>query len=74
MLLMPENKAKLISVLTYHVVPGKIMSGDIAGKTAMVKTIQGSELNVDATNGVKVNQAMVVTADVEASNGGDPCD
>ena len=56
-------------MLTYHVVPGKIMSGDIAGKMAMVETVQGSELSVDATDGVKVDEARVISADIEASNG-----
>ncbi len=68
-LLKPENKDKLVAILTYHVVPGKIMSADIAGKTAMVKTVEGSKLNVDATNGVKVDEATVITADIETSNG-----
>lgn len=68
-LLKPENKDQLVAVLTYHVVPGKIMSSDIAGQTAMVKTVQGSDLSVDATDGVKVDEATVVSADVEASNG-----
>jgi len=69
MLLKPENKAKLQAILTYHVVPGKIMSSQIAGKKAMVKTVQGSELAVDATNGVSVDNARVVKADIEAKNG-----
>ena len=68
-LLKPENKEKLVAVLTYHVVSGKIMSADIAGKTAMVETVEGSKLNVDATNGVKVDEATVITADIETSNG-----
>ena len=68
-LLKPENKETLVAVLTYHVVPGKIMSGDIAGKTAMVETVQGGKLSVDATNGVKVDEATVIAADIEASNG-----
>jgi len=68
-LLKPENKDQLVAVLTYHVVPGKIMSSDIAGKKAEVATVQGSELSVDATNGVMVDNAMVVAADIEASNG-----
>ena len=68
-LLKPENKDKLIGILTYHVLPGKVMSGDIAGKKAMVATVQGSKLSVDATNGVKVDEAMVTTADIETSNG-----
>ena len=68
-LLKPENKAKLAAVLTYHVIPGTVMAADIAGKTLNVKTVQGGELAIDATNGVKVNNATVVTADVVASNG-----
>ncbi len=68
-LLKPENKEKLVAVLTYHVVPGKIMSGDIAGKTASVKTVQGGELSVDATDGVRVDNAKVISADIETSNG-----
>ena len=68
-LLKPENKDKLIGILTYHVVPGKVMSGDIAGKKEMVETVQGGKLSVDATNGVKVDEAMVTKADIETSNG-----
>lgn len=68
-LLKPENKDQLAAILTYHVVPGKIMSGDIAGKEAEVATVQGGELDVNATDGVKVNDATVVAADVQASNG-----
>jgi uncharacterized surface protein with fasciclin (FAS1) repeats len=51
------------------VVPGKIMSGDIANKRVGAETIQGGTLNVDAMSGVKVNDARVVAADVEADNG-----
>jgi len=69
MLLMPENKDKLVAVLTYHVLSGKVMSGDIAGKRVAPETVQGRPIAVDATNGVMVNDARVVTADVEASNG-----
>ncbi|BAQ17940.1 secreted and surface protein containing fasciclin-like repeats [Methyloceanibacter caenitepidi] len=68
-LLKPENKDKLVAILTYHVVPGKIMSGDISGKSSEVKTVQGDTLNVDATDGVKVDEAKVVKADIDASNG-----
>ena len=68
-LLKPENKDQLISVLTYHVVAGKIMSSDIAGTTAMVESVQGSELDVNATDGVTVDGATVVTADIETDNG-----
>jgi len=69
MLLKPENKAKLQAILTYHVVSGKIMSGQIAGKRAMVKTVQGGELTVDATRGVMIDDANVVKADIVTTNG-----
>ena len=68
-LLKPENKEQLVAVLTYHVVPGKIMSTDIAGKTAEVDSVQGSALSVDATDGVRVDNATVVAADIETDNG-----
>ncbi|NOE26079.1 MULTISPECIES: fasciclin domain-containing protein [Ruegeria] len=68
-LLKPENKDQLVAILTYHVVPAKVMSGDIAGKRAKVLTVQGDRLSVNAKNGVKVNDAKVVQADIEASNG-----
>jgi uncharacterized surface protein with fasciclin (FAS1) repeats len=68
-LLKPENKAKLASILTYHVIPSKVMAADIAGKKMHVKTVQGTEVDVDATSGVKVGGATVVTADVVTSNG-----
>ncbi len=68
-LLKPENKDKLVSILTYHVVPGKVMSSDLAGKETMATTVQGSEVDINAINGVTVDGANVVTADVEASNG-----
>ena len=68
-LLKPENKAKLQSVLTYHVVPGKVMSRD-AVKLNSAKTAQGSSINIKAMdNGVMVNDAHVVKADIAASNG-----
>ncbi|MEM9763797.1 MAG: fasciclin domain-containing protein [Pseudomonadota bacterium] len=68
-LLKPENRDTLVAVLTYHVLPGKVMSGDIAGQTLSPATVQGSTLAIDATDGVKVNNATVIAADVEASNG-----
>ena len=68
-LLKPENKAQLVKILTYHVVPSKIMAKDIAGKKAEVASVQGNKISVDATNGVKVDGAKVVGADVAASNG-----
>ena len=68
-LLKPENKDQLVAILTYHVIPGKVMSADIAGKTASVTTVQGSSLSIDATSGVMVDNAMVITADIITSNG-----
>jgi uncharacterized surface protein with fasciclin (FAS1) repeats len=68
-LLKPENREQLVAILTYHVVPAKVMSADIVGKTATAKTLSGGELAIDATDGVTVNDAHVVTADIEASNG-----
>ncbi|NEP80733.1 MAG: fasciclin domain-containing protein [Okeania sp. SIO3B3] len=67
-LLLPENKDKLVKVLTYHVVPGKVMSGDL--ESGMVKTVEGSEVKIKVSDaGVKVGKANVVKADVPASNG-----
>ena len=68
-LLKPENKAKLVSILTYHVLPAKVMAADIAGKKMGAKTVQGSEIAVDAMSDVKINTANVVSADIAASNG-----
>jgi len=68
-LLMPENKDQLVAVLTYHVVPGKVMSADIAGQQMMVATVQGGEVDINATDGVMVDGATVISADIEASNG-----
>ena len=68
-LLLPENKDQLVAILTYHVVPGKVMSADLAGKELAVATVNGAEVAIDATDGVSVNGANVVTADIEASNG-----
>jgi uncharacterized surface protein with fasciclin (FAS1) repeats len=69
-LLKPENKDELVAVLTYHVVPGKVMSSDLAGSEIMAETVQGSSLDIDATgDSVTVDEATVVTADIEASNG-----
>ena len=69
MLLMPENKDKLVDILTYHVLAGQVMAADIAGKVTTVEMLNGGKATVDAENGVKINEANVVTADVMASNG-----
>ena len=69
-LLKPENKAQLQKVLTYHVVSGNVMSGDLKGKTTNAKTVEGSAVRIDASgNAVKVDDAVVTQADVSASNG-----
>ena len=61
------DKAKLTAILTYHVVPGVVMSKDV--KPGMVKTVQGSALNVTTMGGVKVNDANVTAVDIVADNG-----
>jgi uncharacterized surface protein with fasciclin (FAS1) repeats len=67
-LLKPENKAKLAAILTYHVVAGKVLAADV--KTGMVKTVQGTDLDVKVTSaGVTVNDAKVVKTDIVGSNG-----
>ena len=63
------DKEALTKVLTYHVVPGKIMSGDLAGKSMSVATVEGSDIKVNAMSGVKINNANVVKADIVTSNG-----
>ena len=68
-LLEPANKDKLAAVLTYHVIPGKVMSGDIAGQTLNVDTVNGQAIAVDATDGVMINNATVTSADIATSNG-----
>jgi uncharacterized surface protein with fasciclin (FAS1) repeats len=68
-LLKPENKKQLVAILTYHVVPGKVMSKDLAGKKTMAKTVNGAQVSINATNGVNVDNAKVVKADINASNG-----
>lgn len=66
-LLLPENVAVLTSILTYHVVPGLVMSADVmAGDVA---TVEGSTIAIATDNGVTVNGANVTTVDVTASNG-----
>jgi uncharacterized surface protein with fasciclin (FAS1) repeats len=68
-LLKPENKTKLAAILTYHVMPGMVMSKDIAGKKLQAATVQGQQISIDATKGVTVDGANVVKADIETSNG-----
>jgi uncharacterized surface protein with fasciclin (FAS1) repeats len=66
-LLLPENVAVLTAILTYHVVPGQVMSTDVtAGDVA---SVEGSTIAITTDGGVKVNGANVVAVDVAASNG-----
>lgn len=67
-LLKPENKEKLVAVLTYHVVPGKVMAADVV-KLDSAKTVNGKAVDIDTASGVKVDNATVTATDVAASNG-----
>ncbi len=68
-LLKPENKDKLVAVLTYHVVPGKVMANDVAVKKMDAKTVQGGDIKVNGMNGVRINDSMVTKADIVTDNG-----
>lgn len=59
---------KLKKILTYHVVSGKVMAADVV-KLTSAKTVEGSEVKIDAKNGVKINDSTVTTPDVAADNG-----
>jgi uncharacterized surface protein with fasciclin (FAS1) repeats len=68
-LLLPENKAKLVQILTYHVVAGKVMAADVV-KVDSATTLEGAMVNVMVTDGgVKINNANVVKTDIKTSNG-----
>ena len=68
-LLKPENKAKLASILTYHVVPGKVMAADVV-KLKSAKTVEGQSVKIAVTGGkVSVDGANVTSTDIAASNG-----
>ncbi len=68
-LLLPENKDKLVSILTYHVVAGKVMSTDVVNLSS-ADTVQGSAVSISTTDsGVQVNDATVIATDVQATNG-----
>ena len=66
-LLLPENVGVLTSILTYHVVSGKVMSTDIMAGD--VPSVEGSAITLTTDYGVQVNDALVISADIEASNG-----
>jgi len=68
-LLLPENKDKLVAILTYHVVPGKVMAKDVVALDSAA-TVEGQSVSISASDsGVRVNDANVVATDVMASNG-----
>jgi len=65
-----KDKAKLIAILTFHVIPGKVLAKDVVGLNGKsVKTVQGGTLKVDTTSGVKIGSATVVKPDIACSNG-----
>jgi len=65
----PENKEKLSAILLLHVLPGAVVSTDVAGKQLDATTAGGTTVAVDGTNGVTVDGARVVTADIACTNG-----
>lgn len=68
-LLKPENKAKLVAILTYHVVPGKVLAAQVT-KMSSAKTVNGESLNISVNNGsVMVDNAKVIKTDILCSNG-----
>ena len=68
-LLKPENRAKLTAILTYHVVPGRVMAADVV-KLSKAKTAQGSEAKIRVEDGkVYVDDAQVTATDIKAGNG-----
>ena len=67
-LLKPENKDKLTAILTYHVLPGKVMSTDLA-EGMKASTVNGAEVMITLDGGAKVNGAVISAPDVAASNG-----
>jgi len=68
-LLKPENKEKLVAILTYHVVPGKVMARDVVSLTS-AKTVNGKSVTISQQNGaVMVDNARVIKTDIAASNG-----
>lgn len=68
-LMKPENRDQLVAVLTYHVVPGRVMAGDLAGRQLQAETVNGNRLDIDGRGAVKVNDANVLEADINATNG-----
>ncbi|MEH2121490.1 fasciclin domain-containing protein [Nostoc sp.] len=63
-----QDIPKLKKILTYHVVSGKVLAADVV-KLKTATTVEGSDVKIDASNGVKINDAKVATPDVAADNG-----
>lgn len=68
-LVKPENKDQLTAILLLHVLPGAVRSTDVAGKQLNAETAGGATVHVDGADGVTVDGAKVVTADIACSNG-----
>ncbi len=68
-LVMPKNKEKLTEILTHHVISGKVMAADVAGKMMHPASVSGETLDIDGANGVTVSGASVTSADIECTNG-----
>ena len=68
-LVKPENKDKLTAILLLHVLPGQVMAADVTGKVMDAATAGGATVHVDGTDGVTVDGAKVVTADIACTNG-----
>lgn len=71
-LMKPENKEPLVKLLTFHILPAKVIAKDMDGKMYKTKTLNGKEVEIDADDpgeGIRINKAKVTKADVEADNG-----
>jgi uncharacterized surface protein with fasciclin (FAS1) repeats len=69
-LMLPENRARLAQILSYHVVSGsELAAADFSGQTLTVATLEGRDIEVNGSNGVMVNNATVITPDIDATNG-----
>ena len=67
-LLKPENKEKLVAILTYHVVPGKLTAADVLAASEL-KTVNGKSAKISADGGAKIQNASIVATDIECANG-----
>lgn len=68
-LLQPQNQARLRDILTFHVVAGRYTAADLAGQVTRLPTVNGEIIAIDGTDGVRVETAQVVAADIETANG-----